>query len=40
VIQQIAVYSLADVVNCIGPYGCIMAGELPAVWQKGKRMLR
>ncbi len=35
VIQQIADYGLADVVDCIEPFGCIMAGDLPPFWQKG-----
>ena len=33
VMQQIADYGLADVVDCIDPYGCIMAGDMPQPWQ-------
>lgn len=40
VMSQIAEYGLADVVDCVDPYGCIMAGDLPPVWQKGKRVRR
>ena len=40
VIQQIADFGLADVLDCIDPYGCIMAGDLPSVWQKEKRVRR
>ena len=40
VIQQIADYGLAEVVDCIDPYGCIMAGDLPPIWKTGKRMRR
>ncbi|TAG21792.1 MAG: RtcB family protein [Rhodobacterales bacterium] len=40
VISQIAEYGLAEVVDCIDPYGCIMAGDLPPAWQKGKRVRR
>lgn len=40
VISQIAEYGLADIVDCIDPYGCIMAGDLPPAWQKGKQMRR
>jgi tRNA-splicing ligase RtcB (3'-phosphate/5'-hydroxy nucleic acid ligase) len=40
VMSQIADYGLAEVVDYIDPYGCIMAGDLPPFWQKGKRMRR
>lgn len=40
VIQQIADYGLADVVDCIDPYGCVMAGDLAPFWQTGKRTRR
>lgn len=33
VMQQIADFGLADVVDCIDPYGCIMAGDQPPFWQ-------
>jgi tRNA-splicing ligase RtcB (3'-phosphate/5'-hydroxy nucleic acid ligase) len=38
--SQVADYGLDDVVVCIDPYGCIMAGDLPPFWQKGKRTRR
>jgi RNA-splicing ligase RtcB len=37
VIQQIADFGLAEVVDCIEPFGCIMAGDIPPPWQNGKR---
>ena len=37
VMDQIRDYGLADVVDCIDPYGCIMAGDLPAPWQTRRR---
>lgn len=40
VIQQIADYGLAEVVDCIDPYGCIMAGDIAPVWRTGDRMRR
>lgn len=40
VIRQIADYGLAEVVDCIDPYGCIMAGDLPPVWQRETRTRR
>jgi tRNA-splicing ligase RtcB (3'-phosphate/5'-hydroxy nucleic acid ligase) len=40
VIQQIADYGLAEVVDCIDPYGCIMAGDLPPAWMKDRRRRR
>ncbi len=33
VMDQIRDYGLADVVDCIDPYGCIMAGDMPQPWQ-------
>lgn len=39
VIEQIREYGLADVVDCIDPYGCIMAGDIAPPW-KGKRTRR
>ena len=33
VIEQIRDYGLAEVVDCIDPYGCIMAGDMPQPWQ-------
>jgi tRNA-splicing ligase RtcB len=37
VIRQIADYGLAEVVDCIDPYGCIMAGDVPPVWKTDRR---
>ncbi|MDJ1006418.1 MAG: RtcB family protein [Paracoccaceae bacterium] len=37
VVAQIKSYGLADVVDYIDPYGCIMAGDIPPFWQKKKR---
>lgn len=37
VVRQIGAYGLADIVDYIDPYGCIMAGDVVPVWQKGKR---
>ena len=34
VMGQIRDYGLADVVDCIDPYGCIMAGNIVPHWQK------
>lgn len=39
VMDQIRDYGLADVVDCIDPYGCIMAGDIVPAWQ-GKRTRR
>ena len=33
VIEQIRDYGLADVVDCIDPYGCIMAGDVVPPWR-------
>lgn len=33
VMDQIRDYGLADVVDCIDPYGCIMAGDIMPPWQ-------
>lgn len=40
VTQQISDYGLADVVDYIDPYGCIMAGDVPAPWREKKRTRR
>lgn len=40
VMRQIDDYGLAEIVDCIDPYGCIMAGDLPPAWHKGKRTRR
>ncbi len=38
VVAQIGAYGLAEIVDYIDPYGCIMAGDIPPFWQKkGKR---
>jgi tRNA-splicing ligase RtcB (3'-phosphate/5'-hydroxy nucleic acid ligase) len=37
VTEQIRAFGLAEVVDCIDPYGCIMAGDMPQPWQKDKR---
>ncbi len=34
VMRQIQDYGLAQVVDCIDPHGCIMAGDLPKPWLK------
>lgn len=34
VMDQIRDYGLADVVDCIDPYGCIMAGDLAPAWRR------
>lgn len=33
VMDHIHDYGLADVVDCIDPYGCIMAGDIAPPWQ-------
>jgi tRNA-splicing ligase RtcB (3'-phosphate/5'-hydroxy nucleic acid ligase) len=40
VVRQIKDFGLADIVDYIDPYGCIMAGDVAPFWQKGKRMRR
>jgi tRNA-splicing ligase RtcB (3'-phosphate/5'-hydroxy nucleic acid ligase) len=40
VVRQIKDYGLAEIEDYIDPYGCIMAGDLPPFWQKGKRTWR
>lgn len=37
VVRQIKDYGLAEIEDYIDPYGCIMAGEMPAPWLKRKR---
>jgi tRNA-splicing ligase RtcB len=39
VTDQIRDFGLAEVVDCIDPYGCIMAGDIVPNWQ-GKRTRR
>ena len=36
VMDQIRDYGLADVVDCIDPFGCIMAGDLPPFWMAAR----
>ena len=40
VVRQIKDYGLAEIEDYIDPFGCIMAGDLPPFWQKGKRARR
>ncbi|HRM74324.1 MAG TPA: RtcB family protein, partial [Paracoccus sp. (in: a-proteobacteria)] len=40
VARQIQDYGLAEIEDYIDPFGCIMAGDLPPFWQKGKRARR
>ena len=37
VTDQIRDYGLADVVDCIDPFGCIMAGDMPQPWRDRRR---
>ena len=37
VVAQIRSYGLAEIVDYIDPYGCIMAGDIPPFWQKKRR---
>ena len=36
VVRQIKDYDLAEIEDYIDPYGCIMAGDIPAPWMKKK----
>jgi tRNA-splicing ligase RtcB (3'-phosphate/5'-hydroxy nucleic acid ligase) len=36
VVRQIKDFGLAEIEDYIDPYGCIMAGDVPPAWQKGK----
>jgi RNA-splicing ligase RtcB len=36
VVRQIRSYGLAEIEDYIDPYGCIMAGDIPAPWMKRK----
>ena len=40
VVRQIKDYGLAEIEDYIDPFGCIMAGDQPPFWQKGKRTRR
>lgn len=37
VVAQIRSYDLAEIVDCIDPYGSIMAGDTPPFWQKKRK---
>lgn len=37
VVVQIKTYGLAEIEDYIAPYGCIMAGDVPPFWAKGKK---
>lgn len=38
VVRQIETFGLAEIEDYIDPFGCIMAGDLPPFWQKGRRL--
>ncbi|GAB1478519.1 RtcB family protein [Paracoccaceae bacterium] len=38
VLRQIKDYGLAEIEDYIDPFGCIMAGDLPPFWQKGRKV--
>lgn len=40
VVRQIESFGLAEIEDYIDPYGCIMAGDAPAPWRRGKPRLR
>lgn len=40
VVAQIKRYDLAEIEDYIDPYGCIMAGDVPPFWAKGKKRRR
>lgn len=40
VVAQIKAYDLAEIEDYIDPYGCIMAGDVPPFWAKGKKRRR
>ncbi|MEP2892036.1 RNA 2'-phosphotransferase [Tateyamaria sp.] len=37
VVRQINSFGLAEIVDCIDPYGCMMAGDIPPFWMKKKK---
>ena len=37
VVQQIAQFDLAEIVDYIDPYGCMMAGDVPPIWKTRKK---
>lgn len=37
VVEQIKEYGLAEIVDYIDPYGCVMAGDVPPFWMKRKK---
>lgn len=40
VVRQIESFGLAEIEDYIDPYGCIMAGDLPPLWRRGKARSR
>ena len=36
VVEQIKKYDLAEIVDYIDPFGCIMAGDIPPFWMNKK----
>ena len=38
--RQIESFGLAEIEDYIDPYGCIMAGDLPPLWRRGKARSR
>ena len=37
VVRQIGSFGLADIVDYIDPYGCMMAGDIPPFWKNKKK---
>lgn len=40
VVRQIKKYDLAEIVDYIDPYGCMMAGDIPPPWRNKKKKVR
>ncbi|MEO1493329.1 MAG: hypothetical protein AAFV19_14335, partial [Pseudomonadota bacterium] len=40
VVRQIKAYDLAEIEDYIDPYGCIMAGDIPAPWMNKRKKTR
>lgn len=40
VVRQIESFGLAEIEDYIDPYGCIMAGEAPPLWRRGRKPRR
>jgi hypothetical protein len=36
-VRQIDSFGLADIVDYIDPYGCMMAGDVPPFWMNKKK---